>query len=750
MIRFKLDIYTHGFHVKVCFQQDRSIMVKYSDTLRVFELRKVKGRRGLSRMLKHTYATFNPKTNTYGLHRNVIDFFLEHLAKNNVSGKEIQTTVHDLYDPKSNSLTLSDKAIPLPRQEAPIDFIMKAHQTCVLPLPTGYGKSQPLYCKIKTPTGWTTMGEIHVGDVVTNPVTNRDQLVTGVYPQGLLKNYLITFEDGRQTECGPDHLWEVYNKHYEYLIIMTAEELTHLQSEITDLSVRMLTSPISYNNCKLYDYSVGEISPNYRLRKDVLDRPNWLDFNLFRWLVTCITKDPTVLRHNIISIRPPNLELAKELVTLIRTLGGKAELIRTGEDYLARFDLTNIYSGGEQLSFKSIESNGSQVQQCISVDGHEHLYITDEGIVTHNTFCGFYTAAQIGTRTAIVMASRHINTWINDSKWIYEKHSDNINIIKGGSGIRKVIGQAKDGKLHASILIFSIDIIRNYLSEYDRNGTSTYGCDPIDFYETIGVGLRIVDEAHENLHFQFRHDIGTNCNKVIYLSATIESNDAFTNQMYDVIFPRRLRFSKFQNNKFADVFALGYGLRNPDEVRCLGPTKQYNHTVYEDWILKDHRRLANYLVMVTYVVSKGFIDRYVNGGKMVIFVAGIRMAKTISDHLKRKFPDKSHSPYTSEHDVEVLHTHDIIVTTPGSCSTGKDIKKLMTVLLTVSVGSRERNLQSLGRLRDLEKQLPGVDPIFYYLVCRDMENHIKNHNLKLKIYPAVTKSIAVRNMGFKV
>src|ERR687887_414042 len=33
----------------------------------------------------------------------------------------------------------------------------------------GVGKAQPLDARIKTPTGWTTMGEIRVGDAVSTP-----------------------------------------------------------------------------------------------------------------------------------------------------------------------------------------------------------------------------------------------------------------------------------------------------------------------------------------------------------------------------------------------------------------------------------------------------------------------------------------------------------------------------------------------------------------------------------------------------
>jgi len=75
----------------------------------------------------------------------------------------------------------------------------------------GVGKAQPLHCKIKTPTGWTTMGDISIGDVVSTP-DGKTATVKGVFPQGVVETYKIYFADGRTTEACGEHLWKV-NSH---------------------------------------------------------------------------------------------------------------------------------------------------------------------------------------------------------------------------------------------------------------------------------------------------------------------------------------------------------------------------------------------------------------------------------------------------------------------------------------------------------------------------------------------------------
>lgn len=78
---------------------------------------------------------------------------------------------------------------------------------------TGSGKAQPLDAKIHTPEGWKRMGEIKVGDFVSSPDGSSSK-VTGVFPQGELEIFRVTFADGRTTEACANHLWEVHHKHW--------------------------------------------------------------------------------------------------------------------------------------------------------------------------------------------------------------------------------------------------------------------------------------------------------------------------------------------------------------------------------------------------------------------------------------------------------------------------------------------------------------------------------------------------------
>lgn len=74
----------------------------------------------------------------------------------------------------------------------------------------GVGKAQPLYSKILTPKGWTTMGDVQVGDTIL-AANGTETRITHIFPQGKKKTYRIYFNDGRYTDACEDHLWKIYS-----------------------------------------------------------------------------------------------------------------------------------------------------------------------------------------------------------------------------------------------------------------------------------------------------------------------------------------------------------------------------------------------------------------------------------------------------------------------------------------------------------------------------------------------------------
>lgn len=103
------------------------------------------------------------------------------------------------------------------------DSIRNNEITIVSGLP-GTGKAQPLYSKILTPNGWTTMGEIKEGDDIITPKGYKSKVVN-IFPQGKKDIYKITFSDGREVESCDEHLWKVRYRHWSEDKILTLREI---------------------------------------------------------------------------------------------------------------------------------------------------------------------------------------------------------------------------------------------------------------------------------------------------------------------------------------------------------------------------------------------------------------------------------------------------------------------------------------------------------------------------------------------
>ena len=70
---------------------------------------------------------------------------------------------------------------------------------------------QPLSAKVATPNGWTTMGEIKVGDKVISRDGSPTNVI-GIFPKGKKKVYRVHTSDNTYTECCEDHLWLTQDK----------------------------------------------------------------------------------------------------------------------------------------------------------------------------------------------------------------------------------------------------------------------------------------------------------------------------------------------------------------------------------------------------------------------------------------------------------------------------------------------------------------------------------------------------------
>lgn len=341
------------------------------------------------------------------------------------------------------------------------------------------------------------------------------------------------------------------------------------------------------------------------------------------------------------------------------------------------------------------------------------------------TFLALFALRILGKRTAIILKGMYIDKWIEDIENTYGAEKGSLMVIRGIPQLRAAIAMATAGTFKPRVVIFSHKTMQMYLAYYEQHGVDDFlPVSPMDLYKHLGVGVRLTDEVHQEFHCNFRQDLYTHAPLTVYLSATLEPDQKFTEDMYRIMWPVGTWAPEMEYDKFIAVKALWYRIRDPQKLKWVNFMRQYNHTELEKSIFKHPRILEAYTDMIVDIVQTAFIIKMEKGQKMIIYVATVQMATLLADQLANTYPHLLVNRYVSEDEYEDLVAADISVSTLQSAGTGVDIPNLRINLMTTALSSKQSNIQVLGRTRRL-KDWPDVTPEFYFLSALDIDKHVQ-------------------------
>lgn len=328
-------------------------------------------------------------------------------------------------------------------------------------------------------------------------------------------------------------------------------------------------------------------------------------------------------------------------------------------------------------------------------------------------------------RTAIIIKSMYIEKWVADVLKTYEIKESEIMTVSGSAQLQGLIQMGQMGILKSKVIIISNKTIQNWFKLYESLGKETlemgYDCLPEDFFETIRCGVRLIDEVHQDFHFNFKMDLYTNIERSISLSATMVNYDSFMEKMYRIAYPTVTRFEGPPLDKYVIARELSYHIKEDRKYNTTEYNSHiYSHHAFEKSILRVKDFADNYCKLIWNTVEIGFLHNYVKGQKCLIFCSSIDMCTVVTNYLKNRYPNLLVRRYVEDDPYENLLESDISVSTLLSAGTAHDVANLKTVILTVAINSLQSNIQSLGRLRKLK----DTNTYFFYFVCQDIPKHI--------------------------
>lgn len=262
---------------------------------------------------------------------------------------------------------------------------------------TGTGKATTLDSLVKVPGGWKRMGDIQVGDWVT-AWDGKPTRVLAVYPQGVTEVWRVHFTDGRYLDVNPEHLWGVRYTHYDEL---TTVDTIYLKSLLDSREKVYIPIALPEEGDDI-DLPLDPVTLGQELRTGTgqYSRVPEIYFSASTEqrskLLQAITNG---ILKGIDSFTSVNLGLIKDVQYLVRSLGGSAEIKDFGDDSLLviRYRLSS-------LAVDFIEEMTPVETQCITVEHPDHLYVTNDFIVTHNTFTTLAACAMLEPDITIVVS----------------------------------------------------------------------------------------------------------------------------------------------------------------------------------------------------------------------------------------------------------------------------------------------------------------------------------------------------------
>lgn len=398
------------------------------------------------------------------------------------------------------------------------------------------------------------------------------------------------------------------------------------------------------------------------------------------------------------------------------------------------------------------EPRGGQPQIIEYLTTHE----TNSKLVTLQTgkgksFLGMTATRALGKRTILLIKPMYFKKWIKDVKESFNFKKEQLITIQGGDDLRTVIELARADALEAQFMIMSNTTYQNYLADFEENnGADNYlDCRPEKLFETLGVGLVIIDEAHQLFHLIFRFFCYSNIANVISLSATIVSGNPQVTKMYQVVWPEHTRAPEIEYDKFINVSNIWISVNSMKGIRTKNAMGQYSQNYLEESIIKNPTLLANYTALIADIVRHRFIEVAEGVQKALVFCGTVDMCTNVTEVLKESFPDKRIVRYVSGDPFEEVLEADITVSTIQSAGTAVDIPNLRVSLMTVALDSVQSNVQVLGRTRHL-KDFPEISPEFLFLTIREIEAHVRYANNKVEQFRGKVKSFKNIESSYRI
>lgn len=349
-------------------------------------------------------------------------------------------------------------------------------------------------------------------------------------------------------------------------------------------------------------------------------------------------------------------------------------------------------------------------------------------------------AAFFGYRSVFIMKAGYVTKWVGDIMMALDIDPSEIEEIGGSAQLMRLIDGIDRGLLSPSIVLISNTTYRNWISEQEDLPAGQlvpgFACTPAEFMQHCGFGFRVIDEVHQDFHFNFILDLHTHVAQSLSLSATLITRDPWLEKMHKMAYPAANRCRVPEYKKYIDLAVWFYDFIDSRSIKTSARGRtSYSHVEFEKSIMRSPRLKKMYFIMVYDAMRKTFMVGKNQGERCLIYFATKQMCFEAKHFFKQLLPDYKIEKFNQGDPYENLLTSDISFATLIKAGTAVDVPWLTTVINTIAIDSIQANDQALGRCRDIRKLYKiNRNPVHMYFVCTNFQKHIQYHKSKQELF----------------
>lgn len=236
---------------------------------------------------------------------------------------------------------------------------------------------------IYTPHGSKKIGFADIGDIIYGDDGNLTTIV-GVYPQGFVDTYKVTFEDGRSVVCCGQHQWKV-KYHGDYKVMST---MGIIHSDFSKMTIdmgdaadfperRWLISPQLMGSL-VASFLCGATDRIFELSKKEMDDVIYSSKKQKELFISSFMKIACGISTG--DDRFKAVYKSEYIISFVRR-------IFWSMGYYCVMDGDDMYISKthNRLRISDIDYYGKYKATCIEVDNKSHQFLTTNFVVSHNT-----------------------------------------------------------------------------------------------------------------------------------------------------------------------------------------------------------------------------------------------------------------------------------------------------------------------------------------------------------------------------